>query len=105
MNGSSVRTDAVLSGRHWYVRHVPAVRHQATVRIDKHIKIATWNVNTLFQAGKFDNLVKEAKRLNLDILRVCERRWSGIGRCIREFYEFIYSEAVLEKISELLRIV
>ena len=91
VNGSSARADAVSSGWHRYVRQVPAVRYQATVRTDKQLRIATWNVNTLFQTGKFDNLVKEAMRLNLNILGVSETRWSGIGRCKRECYEFIYS--------------
>ena len=30
-------------------------------------------------------------RLNLNILGVSETRYSGIGRCKRECYEFIYS--------------
>ena len=91
MHGSSARADAVSSGRHWYVRQVPALHHRATVPADKQMKIATWNVNTLLQAGKFNNLVKEAKRLNLDILGLSETRWSGIGRCKRKCYEFLYS--------------
>ena len=78
VKGSSARADAVSSGRHRYERKVPVVRHQVTVRTDKQLKIATWNVYTSFQAGKFDNLVKEAKRLNLGILEVSETRLSGI---------------------------
>ena len=91
VNGISARADAVSSGQQRYVRQVTAVRHQATVHTDKQLRIATWNVNILFQAGKFDNLMKKAKRLNLDILGVSETRWSGIGRCKRECYAFIYS--------------
>ena len=84
-------------------------RYQPSVikllRTDKQIKIATWNASTLFQGEEFDNLVKEAKRLNLDILGVSETRWSGIGRSKRECYEFIYSGAILEKkLSELLKV-
>ena len=53
VNGDSAKADAVSSCRHRYVRQVPAVRYQATVRTDKQLRIATWNVNTVFQAGKF----------------------------------------------------
>jgi len=38
------------------------------------LKIGTWNVRTLFQAGKFDNLLLEMKDLNMDIMGVAESR-------------------------------
>ena len=35
-------------------------------------KIATWNVRTMFQIGKIDNVIQEMKSMNLDILDVSE---------------------------------
>jgi len=43
------------------------------------IKIATWNVRSLLQDGKTQNLALEAERLNIDILGVSESRFKGSG--------------------------
>lgn len=54
--------------------------------------IATWNVRTLYQIGKLDNVVLEMKRLDIDILGMSEVRWTGINRCkANDDYELIYS--------------
>ena len=37
-------------------------------------RIATWNVNTLYQVGNLDNLKKEAERMKLDVVGVSEVR-------------------------------
>ena len=50
-----------------------------TARVDKMRRIATWNVNTLFQDGKFENLLREAERMNLDAVGVSGVRWTGSG--------------------------
>ena len=80
VNGSSSSEDAAAPCRNGYVQQVPSDRHQATAggspghaqqvfgsryrvtaRTDSQKKIASWNVNTLYQAGKFENLKKEAE--------------------------------------------
>ena len=43
------------------------------------LKFGTWNVRTLSQEGKYENLVKEAKALNVDILGISETRLTGTG--------------------------
>ena len=54
-------------------------------------RIGTWNVRTLYQAGKLQNVLKEMKRLKCNILGICETRWTGAG-CIREGdYTITYS--------------
>ncbi|GFR82174.1 hypothetical protein ElyMa_002359200 [Elysia marginata] len=40
----------------------------------RNFNIATWTVRTLFQCGKFENLVKEAELLKLDICGGSETR-------------------------------
>ena len=55
------------------------------------IKVATWNVRTLYQSGKLENLKKEAMRYNIAILGVSETRWKGTGKIITGNHTFIYS--------------
>ena len=63
----------------------------AMARTDATRSIATWNVNTLFQVGKFENLKKEAERMKLDVLGVSEVRWTGIGQVSSDGWTFYYS--------------
>ena len=41
----------------------------------RNMKIATWNVRTMYQAGKLKNITNEATRLKVDILGLAEGRW------------------------------
>lgn len=54
-------------------------RHHATVCNKNQIRIATWNVRTLQQAGKIAGVWREMKRMKIDILGVSEVRWPGVG--------------------------
>ena len=38
------------------------------------MKIATWNVRTLYQEGKIENVIKEMDRMNLNIVGLAETR-------------------------------
>ena len=44
----------------------------------KKIRVGTWNVRSLYQ-GKHHIVEKEMKRTEIDILGICEHRWSGQG--------------------------
>ena len=90
MNGSYADADAASSGRDGYVPQVTTVRHQETVNSKQHMRLATWNVNTLYQAGKYDNL-KQMIRMRLDVVGVSEVRWTGVGQCGGGGVEFVYS--------------
>ena len=80
VNGSSFSEVAVASGRDGHVRQVLPVHHQvpaggqdhhgervmtgrdpATARTNIVSRVGTWNVNTLGQAGKFENLKKRSE--------------------------------------------
>ena len=41
---------------------------------NRPLKIGTWNVRTLYQAGKLDNAIYEMNNMKLDILGIAETR-------------------------------
>ena len=43
-------------------RHQASVRNQIDTREKSSLKIGTWNVNTLYQAGKLRNVEREMRR-------------------------------------------
>lgn len=45
----------------------------------KIYKIGTWNIRTLYQAGKLENVAREMLRYNLEILGLAEVRWDNSG--------------------------
>lgn len=64
---------------------------------EEKIKIATWNVQTLSQHGKFHNAIKEMKRMNIDILGVSEIRWPQYGDVYVEDHRVLYSGKTNDK--------
>ena len=62
-----------------------------TKLIGRSIKIATWNVRTLYMPGKLDNLVNEAKSLSTDILGISETHYTDEGYIRKDDYIFISS--------------
>jgi len=44
-------------------------------------KIGTWNVRTLYAANKFTNVIKEMKRLQIDIIGISKTRWLNSKLC------------------------
>ena len=72
-------------------------RHHATAKMEKQkkkknvFKIATWNVRTLLQHGKLENVKKEMDRLKFDILGISEMRWKGSGRIQTDDHTVIFS--------------
>ena len=66
-------------GRVSHAQQVVPGRHQATSRKTKPVRIGTWNIRTLFQKGKLDNIDQEMDRMKLNILGLAEVRWKGAG--------------------------
>ena len=82
---ASDRHPATVLGQTGHVEQVASDRHPATVsnrnKIKNHsnMRIATWNVNTLYQAGKLANVESEMRRLKVNVMGISEVRWSGVG--------------------------
>ena len=55
------------------------------------LKIAIWNVRTLFQAGKFDNVCQEMDRMRLDVLGISETRWTDNGKIVDNEKVMVYA--------------
>jgi len=49
------------------------------INLRKDIRIATWNVQSLYQAGKLCNVVNEMNHSGISILGIAEARWTGSG--------------------------
>ena len=53
--------------------------------------LGTWNVRTLLQAGKLDNLIQEMEEIGMDVIGIAETRWTGSDKIVKDNYTFIYS--------------
>lgn len=58
---------------------------------NQQLKVCTWNVKTLYEAGKLRNLLQEMDRLDISILGVCETRWPNNGHFTSQEYQIYYS--------------
>lgn len=54
-------------------------------------RVGTWNVRTLLQARKLENIKAEMKRLKVDILGISEMRWPKSGDFWTGEFRIIYS--------------
>ena len=57
---------------------------------DRNLVIATWNVRTLYQAGKLDNAIQEMK-MKIDILGIAKTRWTERGKIRKDSHTILYS--------------
>ena len=82
-------------GRDRHKQQVAPDRHPATDckpnSRSKPFKMATWNVRTLNQKGKLENVIKEMERMKLNILGLSEVRWVGKGKIKTGNKTMIYS--------------
>ena len=55
------------------------------------LRIGTWNVRTLYQAGKLDNALKEMDNMKLDLLGISECKWIESGTFVKDDHIIIFS--------------
>ncbi|KAH0817858.1 hypothetical protein GEV33_004933 [Tenebrio molitor] len=60
-------------------------------RKHKVILVATWNVRTLYQAGKLRQALHEMENYGVEIMGISEARWKGVGEISVDRYKIIYS--------------
>ena len=92
-NGVKGVHDITLNSSLGRVRHVQQVapgRHPVTV-CKNILKIGHWNVQTMYQPGKLDNIRQEMDRIKFNILGIAETRWTGTGKIETGNKVMIYS--------------
>lgn len=70
---------------------VRRISRSATIDLKSKLKIGTWNLRSLYEAGKTHNTIQEMKRLDIPILGVSEMRWPNSGKCNIEEHTVYYS--------------
>ena len=56
-----------------------------------HLKIARWNVRTLLQKGKLENVKHEMARLGINVMGISETRWHGEDDYKSDSFRIIHS--------------
>ena len=56
-----------------------------------NMNVGTWNVRTMREKGKLENVKREMRRAKMNVLGLCETRWEGVGDFMSEDYRIIYS--------------
>ncbi|XP_042889575.1 craniofacial development protein 2-like [Penaeus japonicus] len=99
VNGNISVVNGTTSGRNVYAQQVASDRHYVTVQrweedermkmyCKDYVKIGKWNIITLYQPGKYENIKQEFGRLKVDVMGLSEVRWEGTDKDIT----FIYSD-------------
>lgn len=69
-----------LSSMDSYASQLTPDHHQDTVsKTDHKFKFGTWNVRTLMQRGKLENIKREMERAGAGLLGLSEVQWSRAG--------------------------
>ena len=88
VQGNRDATPNASLGTGFHAHQVDPDRHPATAC---NLKIGTWNVQTLLQHGKLENVVKEMTRMKINILGLAETRWKGANILQSDEYLMAYS--------------
>ena len=55
------------------------------------LSFGTWNVRTLNELGKLENVIREMDRMKISLMGLSEVRWIGTGSKDLKYHKFIYS--------------
>src|SRR5918996_3720690 len=96
MNGmpesrSSVRHVAYGSRERVRERSSSVVIKRKPSHPNKQLMVGTWNVRTMNQTGKLENIKEEMERNGLNVLGMCEVRWKDCGDFDSGGYRVVYS--------------
>jgi len=67
---------------------MPQEKHS---KCPKKLNVGTWNVRTMQVKGKLENVKREMRRAEMNILGLSEVRWEGIGDFMSDEFRVIYS--------------
>ena len=65
---------------------------EASHRIQREMKLGTWNVRSLYRAGSLKAAARELARYKLDVVGVQEVRWDKAGTVRAGDYNFFYGK-------------
>jgi len=65
---------------------------EAPHRIQREMKLGTWNVRSLYKAGSLKAAARELARYKLDVVGVQEVRWEKGGTVRAGDYNFFYGK-------------
>ena len=65
---------------------------EATRKIQKKMKLGTWNVRSLYGAGSLKAAARELARYQIDVVGVQEFRWDKGGTVRAGDYDFFYGK-------------
>ncbi len=92
VNGNVKSSSRLTPGGRIFPQQGTSDRHPVTAcNTRTKLKIATWNVRTMHQAGKLENISQEATRLKVDIMGLAEVRWLDSGKLVSGDHTLIYS--------------
>ena len=92
VNRGSVNTPTAALGKDALITQGALDRHQATeFNTPNQLKIGTWNVRSLYQKGKLENVKLKMGRLKVQILGISETRWTKSGSFRTDDYAMYYS--------------
>ena len=75
--GAAMETQQMTSGDE--SREEVSTPTESLAKPKHQVRVAAWNVNTMYQTGKTAQVVKEMKRYSISILGISEMRWTESG--------------------------
>ena len=71
---------------------VPKMERKLKFMAPKEVsRLSTWNVRTMYEAGKAAQVMKDLRQYRVQVAGLQEVRWAGEGDCEVEGYHILYS--------------